>query len=82
MTGFAQGFETGLDGAIKDRVVQIGAGGAGRAIAFALSELGVGELILADIRVAVQQAVDAFELFSGQKADPDRMRETFLSYGT
>ena len=170
VTGFAQGFETGLDGAITDRVVQIGAGGAGRAIAFALSEMGVGELILADIseakaqdlaaeigdhvraistkdldpaiasadgvvnatpvgmaafpgtpfdtglldpqiwvadvvyfpletqllkeakdkgcrtldgsRMAVQQAVDAFELFSGQQANPVRMRETFLSFGT
>jgi shikimate dehydrogenase len=31
--------------------------------------------------MAVNQAIDAFELFSGQKADPERMRETFLSFG-
>ncbi|MGO2646954.1 MAG: shikimate dehydrogenase, partial [Brevibacterium aurantiacum] len=31
--------------------------------------------------MAVNQAIDAFELFSGRKADPTRMRETFLSFG-
>ena len=169
VTGFARGFETGLEGVARGRVVQIGAGGAGRAIAFALAELGVEELVIADIseeraqdlaaeigdrvraismtdlepaitsadgvvnatpvgmaafpgtpfdtglldsqtwvadvvyfpletqllkeakgkgcrsldgsRMAVQQAVEAFELFSERKADPARMRETFLSFG-
>lgn len=168
-TGFARGFEAGLGGAARNRVVQIGAGGAGRAVAFALSELGVGELTIADISaerawdlaaeigdhvraistsdlepaitsadgvvnatpvgmaafpgtpfdtslldsqtwvadvvyfpletqllaeakakgcrtldgsgMAVNQAIDAFELFSGRQADPTRMRETFLSFG-
>ncbi|GAA1550695.1 shikimate dehydrogenase [Brevibacterium picturae] len=168
-TGFARGFEAGLGGAARNRVVQIGAGGAGRAVAFALSELGVGELTIADISaeraqdlaaeigdhvraistselepaitsadgvvnatpvgmaafpgtpfdtslldtqtwvadvvyfpletqllaeakakgcrtldgsgMAVNQAIDAFELFSGRRADPTRMRETFLSFG-
>lgn len=169
VTGFARGFQAGLDGAATNRVVQIGAGGAGRAVAFALSELGVGELIIADMSperaqgladdigervraisldelepevtsadgvvnatpmgmrafpgtpvdtglltsstwvadvvyfpletqllreakargcrtldgsgMAVNQAIDAFELFSGRAADPARMRETFLSFG-
>ncbi|MGO2033670.1 MAG: shikimate dehydrogenase [Brevibacterium aurantiacum] len=169
VTGFARGFEAGLDGATRNRVVQIGAGGAGRAVAFALSELGVKDLVIADISaeraqdlaaeigddvraismselepaitsadgivnatpvgmaafpgtpfdtdlldsqtwvadvvyfpletqllreakakgcrtldgsgMAVNQAIDAFELFSGRKADPTRMRETFLSFG-
>ncbi|MBM6589478.1 shikimate dehydrogenase [Brevibacterium sp. RIT 803] len=169
VTGFARGFEAGLDGAARNRVVQIGAGGAGRAVAFALSELGVKDLVIADISaqraqdlaaeigdhvraistqelepsitsadgivnatpvgmaafpgtpfdtglldpqtwvadvvyfpletqllreamdkgcrtldgsgMAVNQAIDAFELFSGCKADPRRMRETFLSFG-
>ena len=169
VTGFARGFEAGLDGATRNRVVQIGAGGAGRAVAFALSELGVKDLVIADISaqraqdlaaeigdhvraistqelepsitsadgivnatpvgmaafpgtpfdtglldpqtwvadvvyfpletqllreakdkgcrtldgsgMAVNQAIDAFELFSGCKADPRRMRETFLSFG-
>ena len=175
VTGFAAGFRAGLDGAATEAVVQIGAGGAGRAVGFALAELGIGELIIADTDVrraeglaadiveatsvgtrakaigldelegaaasaqgivnatpvgmkaypgtpvdtsvigsdtwvadvvyfpletqllaearakgcrtldgsgmAVNQAIDAFELFSGQKADPQRMRETFLSLG-
>lgn len=169
VTGFARGFEAGLDGADRNRVVQIGAGGAGRAVAFALSELGVKDLVLTDISadraqdlaaefgdhvraipmtdlesaitsadgivnatpvgmaafpgtpfdtdlldsqtwvadvvyfpletqllaeakgkgcrtldgsgMAVNQAIDAFELFSGQKAEPARMREAFLSFG-
>ena len=152
--------------------MQIGAGGAGRAVGFALAELGVGELVIADTDIdraqglaadigavgaqaraigpeeleaaaasangvvnatpmgmkaypgtpidttvfwadtwvadvvyfpletqllaearargcrtldgsgmAVNQAIDAFELFSGESADPERMRETFLSFG-
>ncbi|TNM55860.1 shikimate dehydrogenase [Brevibacterium sediminis] len=176
VTGFAAGFRAGLHGAATEEVVQIGAGGAGRAVGFALAELGIGELIIADTDVqraeglaadivetssvgtraraigldelegaaasaqgivnatpvgmkaypgtpvdtsvfgsetwvadvvyfpletqllaearvkgcrtldgsgmAVNQAIDAFELFSGQKADPQRMRETFLSFGS
>ncbi|MFP3395167.1 shikimate dehydrogenase [Brevibacterium sp. SIMBA_078] len=176
VTGFAAGFRAGLDGAATEAVVQIGAGGAGCAVGFALAELGVGELIIADTDIdraaglatdigtvtgsrvraraigldelegaaasaqgivnatpvgmkaypgtpvdtsvfgaetwvadvvyfpletqllaearakgcrtldgsgmAVNQAIDAFELFSGQKADPQRMRETFLSFGS
>lgn len=175
VTGFAAGFRAGLDGADTEAVVQIGAGGAGRAVGFALAEIGVGQLIIADTDVdraaglaadigeaadspnraraigldelagaaasargivnatpvgmkaypgtpvdtsvfgadtwvadvvyfpletqllaearakgcrtldgsgmAVNQAIDAFELFSGQQADPQRMRETFLSFG-
>ena len=170
VTGFTRGFEAGLDGVARNRVVQIGAGGAGRAVAFALSELGVRDLIIADVSadraqdlaaeigdhvraismtdlasaitsadgivnatpvgmaafpgtpfdtglldpqtwvadvvyfpletqllqeakergcrtldgsgMAVNQAIDAFELFSGGKAEPARMRETFLSFVT
>jgi shikimate dehydrogenase len=51
VTGFAAGFRAGLDGAATEAVVQIGAGGAGRAVGFALAELGVGELIIADTDV-------------------------------
>lgn len=169
VTGFARGFDAGLAGADRRRVVQIGAGGAGRAVAFALAAAGVGELVIADVSeeraralaadvgdavrvvalgeigpalsvadglvnatpvgmrahpgspvdaallrpqlwvadvvylpletqllrdaraigcrtldgsgMAVNQAVDAFALFSGMTADPQRMRETFLSLG-
>ncbi|MGO2860714.1 MAG: shikimate dehydrogenase [Brevibacterium sp.] len=168
VTGFARGFQAGLSGAETNRVVQIGAGGAGRAVAFALAELGVEELLIADVSteraaglaadigggaraigadelnpaitsasgvvnatpmgmkafpgtpfdtgllsarqwvadvvyfpletqllaeakrigcrtldgsgMAVNQAIDAFEHFSGCSADPERMRETFLSF--
>ncbi|MGO2036925.1 MAG: shikimate dehydrogenase [Brevibacterium sp.] len=168
VTGFARGFQAGLAGAETNRVVQIGAGGAGRAIAFALAELGVEELLISDVSteraaglaadiggdarairadelspaitsasgvvnatpmgmkafpgtpfdtgllsagqwvadvvyfpletqllaeakrigcrtldgsgMAVNQAIDAFEHFSGRRADPERMRETFLSF--
>lgn len=170
VTGFARGFEDGLEGAARDRVVQIGAGGAGRAVAFALSGLEVGELVIADVSaqrahalaediggavravsldqveaeiaeadgivnatpmgmrahpgtpvdtrllradmwvadvvylpletqllreakavgcrtldgsgMAVNQAVDAFALFSGTAADPARMRQAFLAAGS
>ncbi|MBV9360345.1 MAG: shikimate dehydrogenase, partial [Betaproteobacteria bacterium] len=48
-SGFAEGFRRGLPGAKLDRVVQLGAGGAGAAIAHAARKLGVGELTIFDI---------------------------------
>lgn len=169
VTGFSRGFEAGLAGVRRDRVVQLGAGGAGRAVTYALTRAGVGDLViidadeerarvlageigpparansLADLALelesadgvvnaspvgmsshpgtpvaveflrsdmwvadvvylpletqllrdarqigcrtldgsgmAVNQAVDAFTLFSGIAADPQRMRETFLKCG-
>jgi shikimate dehydrogenase len=49
MIGFRDALEAGLPGAKRDRVLQLGAGGAGAAVANALLSLGVGELILSDI---------------------------------
>jgi shikimate dehydrogenase len=48
--GFRRSFEEGLGRASADGkiVVQVGAGGAGRAVAFALMDLGVAQLILHD----------------------------------
>lgn len=47
--GFAENLRSGLSPNTRfDRVVQMGAGGAGAATAHALMELGVGELILFD----------------------------------
>jgi shikimate dehydrogenase len=46
--GFAIALATGLPGAPKDVVVQLGAGGAGTAVADALLESGVEHLILVD----------------------------------
>ncbi|MCL6607782.1 MAG: shikimate dehydrogenase [Geminicoccaceae bacterium] len=46
--GFAEALRQGLPGAPLERVVQLGAGGAGAAVAQALLGLGVGELLLHD----------------------------------
>jgi quinate/shikimate dehydrogenase (NAD+) len=46
--GFAEGVKRGLPDARRDRVVQIGAGGAGSAVAHALLTLGAGRLHLFD----------------------------------
>jgi quinate/shikimate dehydrogenase (NAD+) len=47
-TGFAESIRRGLPGAALDRVVLIGAGGAGSAVAHALRELGCRELAIFD----------------------------------
>jgi shikimate dehydrogenase len=47
--GFRQHFMEGFSGAALGRVVQLGAGGAGAATAYAALQLGVRELILVDI---------------------------------
>ncbi len=57
--GFAEGFRRGLPGAALDRVVQLGAGGAGAAVAHALLTLGARELVLSD--VDPNRAVDLAE---------------------
>ncbi|MFI7481157.1 shikimate dehydrogenase [Kocuria sp. M1R5S2] len=48
-TGFAAGLRAVLPGAAKDRVVQVGTGGAGSAVASALLAAGVGTLHLFDV---------------------------------
>ena len=47
--GFAESFRRGLPDVALHRVVQIGAGGAGAAVAFAAAKLGVGRLTIFDI---------------------------------
>lgn len=47
--GFAESFRRFLPGVSLDRVVQVGAGGAGAAVAHALLTLGVAELVLHDL---------------------------------
>lgn len=66
--GFSEGFRRGLPAAKKRRVVQLGAGGAGSAVAYALMKLGVEELVLRDIDdVRTQAAADRLNaLFAGQ----------------
>ncbi len=46
--GFAEGFRRGMPGAPIDRVTQLGAGGAGSAVAYAMLRMGVGELTVMD----------------------------------
>jgi shikimate dehydrogenase len=48
VSGFAESMRHGLAGVAVDRVVQIGAGGAGSATAHALMSLGTSELVLVD----------------------------------
>ena len=48
-TGFRESFSRGLPGARLSHVVQLGAGGAGKATAFAAMALGAGRLDIADV---------------------------------
>lgn len=57
--GFAEAFRRGLPDVALDRVVQLGAGGAGAAVAHALLTLGVRDLVLNDIDPARAAAVAA-----------------------
>jgi shikimate dehydrogenase len=47
--GFAEGFRRGLDQAARERVIQMGAGGAGSAVAHALLMEGVKQLTVFDV---------------------------------
>lgn len=55
--GFAEGFRRGLPGVARERVVQMGAGGAGSAVAHALLSEGVRELSLFDVETERAQAL-------------------------
>lgn len=65
--GFAAALRAGFGDVSGMRVVQLGAGGAGRAVAFALLELGVAELRLVDIDRGRAEALQA-------RLDPGRSR--------
>ena len=58
-SGFAEGFRRGLPGARLDRVVQVGAGGAGSAVAQAAAGLGVRHLTVVDTEADRAQRVAA-----------------------
>jgi len=55
-SGFAAALAAGLPGATLDRVVQLGAGGAGSAVAYALLTAGVQTLDLVDVEPARAEA--------------------------
>jgi shikimate dehydrogenase len=58
-TGFIAGLRAGLPSAVTDSVVQIGAGGAGAAVAFGLLSTGTRHLVIADIEPARAEALAA-----------------------
>ncbi|GAA3974956.1 hypothetical protein GCM10023085_66820 [Actinomadura viridis] len=58
-TGFAESFARGLPDAAAHRVVQVGAGGAGAAVAHALLTLGADHLTVIDSRAARAGALAA-----------------------
>lgn len=50
--GFAESFRESMDGAWLDRIAVFGAGGAGAAVAYALMQLGAGQLSIVDSDLA------------------------------
>jgi shikimate dehydrogenase len=58
-SGFAEGFRRGLPDAKLGRAVQLGAGGAGAAVAHAAGKLGVRELTIFDVDQARAKALAA-----------------------
>jgi shikimate dehydrogenase len=67
--GFAESFKLGLQDAILERVVQLGAGGAGAAVAYAMLKLGAQRLDIYDIDAAKMRALVALlsELFPSRQ---------------
>ncbi|MVV50151.1 shikimate dehydrogenase [Pseudomonas sp. PB120] len=55
--GFAEGFRRGLKGAALDHVVQMGAGGAGAAVAHALLSEGAQQLSIFDVEISRAQTL-------------------------
>lgn len=77
MTGFAESLANGLPGVALGRVLQLGAGGAGAAVAIALLNSGVGELMLADVDPARARALcdRLAALFGAGRATPCAMAQ-------
>jgi len=59
VTGFAWGFERSMSDVSRERVVILGAGGAGAAVAHAFLDLGTQELVIVDVDEARAQDVAA-----------------------
>ena len=55
--GYDYGFRQQLPNAPLERVLQVGAGGAGSAVAYALLKMGVGRLTIADLKVERAQGL-------------------------
>lgn len=79
-TGFRDSLTEGLPDVARDRVVLLGAGGAGSAVAHALLTLGTGRLTVLDLDEARARALAA-EL--GDRFSPDRVSSgTAAAVGT
>jgi shikimate dehydrogenase len=76
-SGFRRGFIEGLAGAALDRVVVLGAGGAGAAVAYALLALGSQRLTVIDVEPerAVELAQTLERHFGAGRADAAPMDE-------
>jgi shikimate dehydrogenase len=70
LSGYAQNFRRGLPEARRERVVQLGAGGAGSAVAHALLQLGAGRVTIFDTEAARAErlAADLAARFGGDRA--------------
>ncbi|QJP09299.1 shikimate dehydrogenase [Pseudomonas multiresinivorans] len=68
--GFAEGFRRNLSDAPREHVVQLGAGGAGAAVAHALLSEGAGQLTIFEVDAARAQALadNLNAHFGGQRA--------------
>jgi shikimate dehydrogenase len=80
-SGFAEGFRRGLPDVRRDRVVQVGAGGAGSAVAHAAIKLGVGQLTVFDTDPgrAQQVAADVVARFGAGRASAGTDLEAALA---
>ncbi len=65
--GFSESIRRGLPDAAMGCVLLLGAGGAGSALAHALRELGVGRLLIADMRA---EAAEELARAVGRRAEP------------
>jgi shikimate dehydrogenase len=72
-SGFAESFWRGLDGAPLDKVVVVGAGGAGAAVAHAALQLGVRELVIVDVDPGRARALA--ERLGAAAGDLDELRD-------
>jgi shikimate dehydrogenase len=78
LTGFSRAISTGLPGVALDRVVLIGAGGAGAAVGHALLSLGVGTVVIFDLDPSRAETLSAAltSRFGADRASAGRLDDT------
>ena len=66
--GFAENFRRGLPGAPLDTILQLGAGGAGSAVTYALLKLGARRIAIHEVdRARAQAFVERFNRLAGEE---------------